>query len=71
MLASLFSNLCLLWNLFQLSLHFYCQGDANRSYSDDDHSSSDFDESEKHNSSKLSGEKLDYFPSLNFLFYYY
>uniref|UniRef100_A0A8C7WQR4 Ion transport domain-containing protein n=1 Tax=Oryzias sinensis TaxID=183150 RepID=A0A8C7WQR4_9TELE len=28
-------------------------GDANRSYSDDDHSSSDFDESEKHNSSKL------------------
>lgn len=32
------------------------QGDANRSYSDDDHSSSNFDESEKHDSIKLSGE---------------
>lgn len=32
------------------------QGDANRSYSDDDRSSSNFDESEKHDSVKLSGE---------------
>lgn len=32
------------------------QGDANRSYSDDDRSSSNFDESEKHDSIKLSGE---------------
>lgn len=32
------------------------QGDANRSYSDDDRSSSNFDESEKHDSIKMSGE---------------
>lgn len=35
---------------------FYLQGDANRSYSDDDHSSSNFDESEKRDSIKLSGK---------------
>uniref|UniRef100_A0A7N6A2Y2 Ion transport domain-containing protein n=1 Tax=Anabas testudineus TaxID=64144 RepID=A0A7N6A2Y2_ANATE len=35
---------------------FQAEGDANRSYSDDDHSSSNFDESEKHDSIKLSGE---------------
>lgn len=38
--------------VFSLNL----QGDANRSYSDDDRSSSNFDESEKHDSMKLSGE---------------
>ncbi|XP_078799389.1 voltage-dependent T-type calcium channel subunit alpha-1I isoform X1 [Oryzias latipes] len=37
---------------------FQAEGDANRSYSDDDHSSSDFDESEKHNSSKLSDTRI-------------
>lgn len=37
-------------------LFFYLQGDANRSYSDDDHSSSNFDESEKRDSIKLSGK---------------
>lgn len=34
----------------------FLQGDANRSYSDDDHSSSNFDESEKLDTIKLSGE---------------
>lgn len=32
------------------------KGDANRSYSEDDRSSSNFDESERHDSIKLSGE---------------
>uniref|UniRef100_A0AAX7UDX3 Ion transport domain-containing protein n=1 Tax=Astatotilapia calliptera TaxID=8154 RepID=A0AAX7UDX3_ASTCA len=36
---------------------FQAEGDANRSYSDDDHSSSNFDESEKRDSIKLSGKK--------------
>ncbi|KAM4611272.1 voltage-dependent T-type calcium channel subunit alpha-1I [Polymixia lowei] len=38
---------------------FQAEGDANRSYSDDDRSSSNFDESEKHNDSlKLSDPKI-------------
>lgn len=55
-------NLPSLVNLFNCQfssfdlLFLYLQGDANRSYSDDDHSSSNFDESEKHDSIKLSGE---------------
>lgn len=58
--------------LFLMSLifffFFYHQGDANRSYSDDDHSSSNFDESEKHDSIKLSGENLNvFFFPLSFL----
>ncbi|XP_057700423.1 voltage-dependent T-type calcium channel subunit alpha-1I-like isoform X2 [Corythoichthys intestinalis] len=37
---------------------FQAEGDANRSYSDDDHSSSNFDESEKHDSIKLSDPRI-------------
>ncbi|RVE75920.1 hypothetical protein OJAV_G00003750 [Oryzias javanicus] len=37
---------------------FQAEGDANRSYSDDDHSSSNFDESEKHDSIKLSDPRM-------------
>ncbi|CAG5928817.1 unnamed protein product [Menidia menidia] len=37
---------------------FQAEGDANRSYSDDDHSSSNFDESEKHESIKLSDPRI-------------
>ncbi|XP_056135687.1 voltage-dependent T-type calcium channel subunit alpha-1I-like [Lampris incognitus] len=37
---------------------FQAEGDANRSYSDDDRSSSNFDESEKHDSLKLSDPKI-------------
>uniref|UniRef100_A0AAQ5ZCV9 Ion transport domain-containing protein n=1 Tax=Amphiprion ocellaris TaxID=80972 RepID=A0AAQ5ZCV9_AMPOC len=37
---------------------FQAEGDANRSYSDDDRSSSNFDESEKHDSIKLSEKSL-------------
>ncbi|XP_068565531.1 voltage-dependent T-type calcium channel subunit alpha-1I-like [Cebidichthys violaceus] len=37
---------------------FQAEGDANRSYSDDDHSSSNFDESEKHDSMKLSDPRI-------------
>uniref|UniRef100_A0A4W6CWI3 Calcium voltage-gated channel subunit alpha1 Ib n=1 Tax=Lates calcarifer TaxID=8187 RepID=A0A4W6CWI3_LATCA len=46
---------------------FQAEGDANRSYSDDDHSSSNFDESEKHDSIKLSGKLTTCFlPNLLF-----
>ncbi|KAM4583766.1 voltage-dependent T-type calcium channel subunit alpha-1I-like [Odontesthes bonariensis] len=37
---------------------FQAEGDANCSYSDDDHSSSNFDESEKHESIKLSDPRI-------------
>nr|XP_015824152.2 voltage-dependent T-type calcium channel subunit alpha-1I isoform X2 [Nothobranchius furzeri]XP_054599493.1 voltage-dependent T-type calcium channel subunit alpha-1I isoform X2 [Nothobranchius furzeri] len=37
---------------------FQAEGDANRSYSDDDHSSSNFDESEKPDSIKLSDPRI-------------
>ncbi|MEQ2303325.1 hypothetical protein AMECASPLE_015640 [Ameca splendens] len=37
---------------------FQAEGDANRSYSDDDHSSSNYDESEKHDSIKLSDPRI-------------
>ncbi|XP_037620430.1 voltage-dependent T-type calcium channel subunit alpha-1I-like isoform X2 [Sebastes umbrosus] len=37
---------------------FQAEGDANRSYSDDDRSSSNFDESEKHDSIKLSDPRI-------------
>ncbi|XP_034043624.1 voltage-dependent T-type calcium channel subunit alpha-1I-like [Thalassophryne amazonica] len=37
---------------------FQAEGDANRSYSDDDRSSSNFDESERHDSTKLSDPKI-------------
>ncbi|XP_053711264.1 voltage-dependent T-type calcium channel subunit alpha-1I-like isoform X2 [Synchiropus splendidus] len=37
---------------------FQAEGDANRSYSDDDQSSSNFDESEKHDSIKLSDPRI-------------
>ncbi|XP_061576617.1 voltage-dependent T-type calcium channel subunit alpha-1I-like [Cololabis saira] len=37
---------------------FQAEGDANRSYSDDDHSSSNFDESEKHDSIKISDPRI-------------
>ncbi|CAI5681277.1 unnamed protein product [Oreochromis niloticus] len=37
---------------------FQAEGDANRSYSDDDHSSSNFDESEKRDSIKLSDPRI-------------
>ncbi|XP_029948747.1 voltage-dependent T-type calcium channel subunit alpha-1I-like [Salarias fasciatus] len=37
---------------------FQAEGDANRSYSDDDRSSSNFDESEKHESIKLSDPRI-------------
>lgn len=47
---------CLFDLCFLLKPLFFLQGDANRSYSDDDRSSSNFDESEKHDSIKLSGE---------------
>lgn len=40
------------------------QGDANRSCSDDDRSSSNFDESEKHDSIKLSGEPHEHILTL-------
>ncbi|XP_041640069.1 voltage-dependent T-type calcium channel subunit alpha-1I-like [Cheilinus undulatus] len=37
---------------------FQAEGDANRSYSDDDHSSSNYEESEKHDSIKLSDPRI-------------
>ncbi|KAM6939496.1 voltage-dependent T-type calcium channel subunit alpha-1I [Xenentodon cancila] len=37
---------------------FQAEGDANRSYSDDDQSSSNFDESEKHDSIKMSDPRI-------------
>ncbi|XP_077461278.1 voltage-dependent T-type calcium channel subunit alpha-1I isoform X1 [Stigmatopora argus] len=37
---------------------FQAEGDANHSYSDDDHSSSNFDDSEKHDSIKLSDPRI-------------
>ncbi|XP_038579865.1 voltage-dependent T-type calcium channel subunit alpha-1I-like [Micropterus salmoides] len=37
---------------------FQAEGDATRSYSDDDRSSSNFDESEKHDSIKLSDPRI-------------
>lgn len=51
---SLYSSLFCL--CIQCHTPLFFQGDANRSYSDDDHSSSNFDESEKLDTIKLSGE---------------
>uniref|UniRef100_A0A8D3D2P5 Calcium voltage-gated channel subunit alpha1 Ib n=1 Tax=Scophthalmus maximus TaxID=52904 RepID=A0A8D3D2P5_SCOMX len=49
---------------------FQAEGDANRSYSDDDRSSSNFDESERHDSIKLSGEPTGFCHNLLKATYY-